>query len=245
MSYKLLDRFNFDMSLKAIKKHNVVDVVYDQIKANICNNIWPPGTKIPSEPKLADLFEVSRVSIRSAVQKLRDYGIVVTYQGKGTFVSEEFDQEMFNQDFVKPVMHLSESDFFDMLTFRKTVEFKCIQLAVKYATESDLEAMEKALSQMWLFTHEYKKYSLADYDFHLAIVKASHNSMFILAMTLMKDMYLYYLEEINRVFGISRKSIDAHREVYLAIAERNAEKAIQILDEAMGDNVDALEKFGE
>lgn len=231
------------MSSIAIKKQNIVDIVYDQIKANICNDIWKPGTKIPSEPKLAAMFEVSRVSIRSAVQKLRDYGVVVTYQGKGTFISENLDKELLSQDFVKPIMHLSKSEFFDMLTFRKTIEFKCIELAAESANQKDLEDMENALSRMWLFMHDYKKYSLADYDFHLSIVKASHNSMFLSSVTQMKDMYLYYLEEINRVFGISRESIDSHRDVYLAISDGNAKKAIDILDDAMEYNVDALEKF--
>ncbi|MEM5592414.1 winged helix-turn-helix domain-containing protein [Niallia circulans] len=73
------------------------------------NGTWQPGSKIPSETQLQKLFNVSRVSIRSAIQRLRDLGIVVTYQGKGTFVSDDINGKSIN-DFV-PVMHLSEEEF--------------------------------------------------------------------------------------------------------------------------------------
>lgn len=231
-----------EMGFKAVKKQNVVDVVYEQIKNNISNDTWVPGEKMPSEPQLASMFQVSRVSIRSAVQKLRDLGVVVTYQGKGTFIAENLNKDILLQDFSKPIMHLSENEFFDMLTFRKTVEFKCIELAVQNSTDEDLIKIENALSRMWLFTHDFKKYSAADYEFHMAIVAASKNSVFVKAMMLMKETYLFYLEEINRVFGISKESVDAHRDVYIAIQSGDSKKAIAILDDAMGNNVDALVK---
>ena len=69
------------MALKSVQKHNIVDVIYEQMKKNIQDGIWEPGCKLPSEPTLTATFQVSRVSVRSAVQKLRDLGVVVTHHG--------------------------------------------------------------------------------------------------------------------------------------------------------------------
>lgn len=231
------------MGIKSVKKQNIVDIVYEQMKANILEGVWGAGTKLPSEPEMAASFDVSRVSIRSAVQKLRDLGVAVTYQGKGTFISEELNPNLLLRDNIAPIMHLSKEEFLDMMVFRQTVEFKCMELAVQNATDEDIKMLEQALSNMLMNKDNYKKYSEADFEFHLAIVKASQNSVFYNVMCSIKDIYYYYLEELNRVLGITLESVEAHLKVFLAIKNRDASTAMTVLNEAMADNVEAINRL--
>jgi GntR family transcriptional regulator len=48
---------------------------------------WPPGTPLPSEGKLGDMFQVSIGTIRKAIDELVAERIVVRQQGRGTFVA--------------------------------------------------------------------------------------------------------------------------------------------------------------
>ena len=48
-----------------------------------------PGDKIPSERELVDLFKVSRMTVRHAIDQLVNDGILVRMVGKGTYVSSE------------------------------------------------------------------------------------------------------------------------------------------------------------
>ncbi|OGA64848.1 MAG: hypothetical protein A3G81_31795 [Betaproteobacteria bacterium RIFCSPLOWO2_12_FULL_65_14] len=48
---------------------------------------WPPGTPLPSEGKLGDMFQVSIGTIRKAIDELVAERIVVRHQGRGTFVA--------------------------------------------------------------------------------------------------------------------------------------------------------------
>jgi len=48
-----------------------------------------PGMQLPSEPKLAELFGVSRNTLREAIRTLIAQGILESRQGIGTFVREE------------------------------------------------------------------------------------------------------------------------------------------------------------
>ena len=47
---------------------------------------WPVGSKIPSEKKLGELFQVSRITVRRALSELERKGYLVKKQGKGSFV---------------------------------------------------------------------------------------------------------------------------------------------------------------
>ncbi|MGQ9372059.1 GntR family transcriptional regulator [Azospirillum sp. ST 5-10] len=63
---------------------------YLQIKAalmsDICAGRFPPGSCLPSENDLANSFQASRVTVRMALDCLREAELVQSHQGKGYFV---------------------------------------------------------------------------------------------------------------------------------------------------------------
>lgn len=46
----------------------------------------PKGTKLPSEPKLAEQFDVSRATLREAMRTFESQGLLKRRQGMGTFI---------------------------------------------------------------------------------------------------------------------------------------------------------------
>jgi len=58
------------------------------LRERIINGEYPPGAKIPTEPKLCEEFGLSRITIRQAVEMLESGGYVKRQQGRGTFVKE-------------------------------------------------------------------------------------------------------------------------------------------------------------
>ncbi len=230
--------------MQSTQKHNVVNDVFEKLRQKLMDGSWTPGSRLPSEQALCSALNVSRVSVRSAVQRLRDLGVVITRQGSGSYISEDFTPQTLNSR-LRPVMNLSKEAFYDMMVFRQTVEFKCIELAVIHATPDDILDLEKALNQMLVNKNDYKKYSEADFDFHLAIAKASQNKVFYNVMLSIKESYYYYLEELNRALGITLESVDTHIKVYFAIKNRDASAAVQVLGETMAENIIAIEKINQ
>lgn len=47
----------------------------------------PPGAPIPSERELAQRYGVSRLTVRSAIGKLVEEGLLARVRGKGTFTA--------------------------------------------------------------------------------------------------------------------------------------------------------------
>lgn len=63
-------------------------LVIDRIKELAANEVWPPGTRLPSEFELAKMFGVSRATLREALRVLEEEGAVVRRHGIGTFIAE-------------------------------------------------------------------------------------------------------------------------------------------------------------
>src|SRR5918997_3750320 len=62
--------------------------VADRLRAPIESGEWPAGFKLPSESQLMTQFGVSRVTVRLAVGALRAEGLILTRQGRGSFVRD-------------------------------------------------------------------------------------------------------------------------------------------------------------
>jgi GntR family transcriptional regulator len=62
------------------------------IEADIDAGRLAPDTRLPSEAELAEQYGVARVSVRRAIEQLRDKGKVITFQGRGTYVTPKPDE---------------------------------------------------------------------------------------------------------------------------------------------------------
>ncbi len=62
--------------------------VKDALRECIEGGDWSPGTQLPGEPELCQLFQVSRTVIRQALKEMEYEGLIVRKKGRGTFVAE-------------------------------------------------------------------------------------------------------------------------------------------------------------
>lgn len=58
------------------------------ISEGIHSGKYPEGSRLPSEQELSAIYQVSRITVRSALKELSEEGQVVRKQGKGTFVGK-------------------------------------------------------------------------------------------------------------------------------------------------------------
>ncbi len=63
--------------------------VADALRERIVKGTWPIGTRIPTLPELAQEFGVGLITVRQAVQLLKNEKLVVPEQGRGTFVRDK------------------------------------------------------------------------------------------------------------------------------------------------------------
>jgi DNA-binding transcriptional regulator YhcF (GntR family) len=62
--------------------------IMEQIRHRVASGDWTPGAEIPSIRALAIDLKVSVITVKRAYQELERDGVIVSRQGKGSFVAE-------------------------------------------------------------------------------------------------------------------------------------------------------------
>jgi GntR family transcriptional regulator len=65
--------------------------ITEQIRHRIAVGDWPPGHELPSIRILAAETQVSVITVKRAYSDLEREGLIVTRQGKGSFVADNVD----------------------------------------------------------------------------------------------------------------------------------------------------------
>lgn len=119
--------------MKSIKKtENLTSQVFEQLKDQIITGKWKPGYKIPSENELAEIFNVSRMTVREALQALVALDLLEKKRGRGTFVKNSFTESFISS--LLPLIQFDRSQAAYMHEYRKIVEVGSIELVVERAS---------------------------------------------------------------------------------------------------------------
>lgn len=71
------------------KKH---EHVYLDLKAQISQGLLAPGTRLPPERELMERYQVSRPTVRHALSRLVDDGLITRRVGSGTYVNQRLER---------------------------------------------------------------------------------------------------------------------------------------------------------
>ncbi len=208
------------------------DEVYNQILHRISEGEWSVGEKLPSESQLCKMFQVSRASVRAALQKLQGSGIVVTMQGVGSFVHKHtLDDEKTE---ILQASDITSEQFMEFFEFRQAIEFKAVDFFVRRATKEEEDHLLALVEKMRNVGGDKKAFVDYDIEFHMTVIKAAKNSFLWKAMEANKDLFYHYMVEIIRMTSKPLELLaEEHFEYYTYLKEK---KAKQAKDHVYNDN---------
>ncbi len=171
--------------LKKIEKIKLSEEVLRQLKEMIKSGIYQLGEKLPVEKQLAEIFGVSRATLREALAVLESEGWITTKHGGGTFIRKI-------QRTVKPLTGLiggDRTDLLELLELRKILESEVATLAASRATTQDIADLNQAHHKMEAAISQGLDTAEADYEFHYALASATHNSTIAKVVSTLHDSY--------------------------------------------------------
>ena len=177
------------------KQPKLSDVIMSQLEQMIVEGSLKAGQKLPPERELAVQFDVSRPSLREAIQKLEAKGLVTRKQGGGTFVSSNLLSGL--SDPLFDLMSKSHESQFDLLEFRYGIEGMSAYYAAMRGTEADFEEIKlkhEAIGNAQI-ENNYRTEAEAVFEFYLAICAASHNAIMLHLARSMSSLIVDNIEQ--------------------------------------------------
>jgi GntR family transcriptional repressor for pyruvate dehydrogenase complex len=223
--FNIVDSKNY----RRVKQPKISDIIMQQLESMILEGTLKPGQKLPPERELATQFEVSRPSLREAIQKLTARGLLYSRHGGGTYVSEEL-----GSSFTDPLHELlsSHDEFlYDQLEFRDALEGLSAYYAALRSTDADKQVLTRRFNNL---VEVYEKNdpvleAKVDAEFHMAIAEAAHNVVLLHTLRgLFAMLEKSIVANLKNLFekNESRPILFAqHKAMYDAIMEGNPDKA--------------------
>ena len=82
---------NSDLVISQADRRPMYLQIIEQIRQRIAVSDWQPGDELPSIRALAASLQVSVITVKRAYLELERDGVIVTRQGKGSFVADSAD----------------------------------------------------------------------------------------------------------------------------------------------------------
>jgi GntR family transcriptional repressor for pyruvate dehydrogenase complex len=215
------------MPFQPIRPKKVSSQIAEQIRASILAGEFAPGDRLPPERELAELFGVSRPSVREAINMLASSGLVMSYQGGGTVVQSLVDTAASNP--LSELIKGEQERALDVIEVRKGMESWTAYYAAQRALPEDLRKLEKIAAEMEQNLDGMKPSQDIDAHFHIVIAQATHNIVWLHLMQSIFDAMKEFQRGVWRAVYLTeedhRQLYAHHRAIYEAIRDRDAEGA--------------------
>jgi len=215
------------MIFKPIKPKKVSSQIAEQIRSSILNGEFSPGDKLPPERELAEMFGVSRPSVREALNILASAGMVESYQGGGTLV-----KSLVESTTGPPLSELIKAEqerALDVIEVRKCMEGWTSYYAAQRALPEDIRRLEAIVLEMERNLEGFRPSQDLDAHYHIAIAQATHNIVWLHMMQSIFDAMKEFQQSVWRAVYLTQEDhkilYQHHRAVFEAIRERNPEKS--------------------
>jgi len=207
---------------KPIKQEKISTKIAEQIKSLIKEGDLKPGDALPPERELVKVFNVSRASLREALNSLAGMGFLEMSQKHRTIVKSLVSGRM-----TEPLHLLIKDDIqtvFELIEVRKSIETWNAYHAAQRAKEDDFVRLEKSTESMQAKIEQRISVVEDDADFHLAIAEATHNKI---QTHLMFSIYDLLKESLGGYYeSITMQDIyDQHCKIVEAIKKRDPDLA--------------------
>lgn len=138
-----------------------------QIVAELIAGKYPIGSRLPAERELAQIYGVSRPTVREAIIAMEVYGFVEVRIGSGAYVMKIPGEE-----------HREEArglSAFEITEARLVIEGEAAALAAEMANDAEIDELEALVAAIAAENLEPAGSDQADRAFHMAIARATRN----------------------------------------------------------------------
>ncbi len=219
------------LAFRPIRLRKASDEVLAALIDSIRGGLYQVGDQLPRERDLAEQLEVSRTVVRSALETLRQAGVVSVRRGRtgGTQVASTSGLV----DVLARMHGQTISDLRSILEARRMLEISAGLLAIERLTDEDFQELAALVDELPHLMDEPEQFYETDVAFHLLVAAKSRTEVI---SDYLRDVFRR-LAKIRAMYPVAHvehnQAIKNQRRMMRALASRDQHQALRAIDEHM------------
>ena len=206
-----------------VGRTRLADSVTTQFLATVRSGEWRAGQRLPPERELAALFQVSRGTLRAALQELAFLGFVDVRQGDGTYVCQPGNAVLAAP--FKALLIGQPRLGRDLFQLRYIVEPEVARLAAQRCVPSDATRLNALIAMQEALVDGEQRLIKEDLAFHAEVARIAGNQLLLELGDLLR-----HILESARHQGLpgsnpNHETVGQHRAIADAVIAREADRA--------------------
>ncbi|MBI3958754.1 MAG: FadR family transcriptional regulator [Chloroflexi bacterium] len=232
------------------KKTTVVEDIVEQLTSQIQEGLMQPGDRLPAERQMMEMLNVSRASVRGALQTLAGMGFIDARVGEGTFVKAIKPHLALEMELRQMARNAQRQDRLFLLESRTVVEKGILEFAIANGTAEDCQLLQ-AVTDSWIEQCREGDVKLDLHDqIHITLAEMTGNPLLVLVLqTLLKA-----LPPAIRNYGILSgdgpgdqqalsHELTIHARLTQAVIDRDLTRALVIFTEHQAQEADLIQRY--
>ena len=206
--------------------HKAIDFIFQMIK----DGKLIIGSKIPSERYISETLGIGRNSTREAISILRGMGLIESIHGSGNYIAKDSGHTIWQ--IVSVMLALGSISMKDILEFRRVMAGTVVEFVFRHGlSNEEKDHLEEILAEME--TASGKQFVMLDQKFHITLIQATKNQLFITVMEAISEVYQ---QSVSNVIEESDKEkmmkfFLIHRNIFNSIVEENEDACLKYIKE--------------
>lgn len=217
------------LNLKAARRNRLYEEIIAQIQDLIDSGNLKSGDQLPPERELAEIFKVSRNSVREAIRALEEKSILQSRPGDGTYVVIPEEKSLIEP--LAAAIQTQKDKLQEIFQFRRLIEPQIAYLAAENASDDDIAGFRTILEEQERQIKRGENAIEPDVQFHLSLAGSVKNSLLMRAVEILNDALRESRAEYVQSKTRQEISLSAHFKVLEAIEKRDPNLAWKEMNE--------------
>jgi len=210
------------------------DETFRQIVALIFEGHLSPGSPLPAEREFAETLNVSRPTLREALNRLEAKGFVDRRSKSGNYVCTAIPTSL-----REPIDEALENNLMpltDINDVRKILEVWAVESAAKSTTEPRLQGLSACVHAMKADVScenedQFARYRAADQRFHQILAEMTGNLLYVHLAHFLSELVSRSISMSRQIFpgDYPRNNLKRHEQILQAVCAQDVEQAKQAM----------------
>jgi len=205
--------------------------VFEQLLGDIVAGVYVPGTRLPAERELSHKLGASRPTLREALRRLGEWGLIATKPSSGVVVCEPRDWSfdvlpaMIAYGAPKQGLRWLVRLVKDLLDLRKIVVVEVLRLVAPRIARGSLDKARAAAARAFAARRDASIFHREDFEFVREIVLAADFLPGLLMLNSLGRTYLGLARTMTSAAAIPDDYLVSYETVLAALERNDGDKA--------------------